>query len=100
MKYYVFLENKCSYFSKCLKRRAGLDFIICDVNKNPICTISGRNNKDFGAFFEDSYSYEINFPPNADADTVLTILLCDKVILSKIMKKNTALNSVGKDNLP
>ena len=76
LKYYVFLENKCSYFSKCLKRRAGLDFNICDVNKNPICTISGRNNKDFGAFFEDSYSYEINFPPDADADIKLILLNC------------------------
>ena len=76
LKYYVFLENKCSYFSKCLKRRAGLDFNICDVNKNPICTISGRNNKDFGAFFEDSYSYEINFPPDADADIKLILLKC------------------------
>ena len=76
LKYYVFNTNRCSYCSKCLKRRIGLDFNICDVNKNPICTIKGENNKNFGAFFDDSYSYEINFPPDAEPDIKLTLLNC------------------------
>ena len=76
LKYYVFNTNRCSYCSKCLKRRIGLDFNICDINKNPICTIIGRNNKNFGEFFDDSYSYEINFPIDANPDIKLTILNC------------------------
>lgn len=74
LKYYVINNNKCVCSSKCLRRRAGLDFNICDVNKNPICSFSGRNNKNFGAFFEDSYSYEINFPSDADSDIKLALL--------------------------
>ena len=76
LKYYVINSNKCSCLSKCLRRRTGLDFNICDVNKNPICPISGRNNKNFGAFFEDSYSYEMNFPSDADSDIKLVLLNC------------------------
>ena len=76
LKYYVINNNKCGCFCKCLKRRTGLNFNICDLNKKPICTIIGRNKKDFGAFFEDSYSYEVNFPQDADSDTKLTLLNC------------------------
>ena len=74
LKYYIFNTNKCGYGCKCLRRSSGLDFNICDVNKNPICTIRGRNKKDFGAFFEDSYSYVFNFPQDADPDIKLTLL--------------------------
>ena len=36
--------------------------------------ISGRNDKNFGTFFDDSYSYEINFPQDAEPDYKLTLL--------------------------
>ena len=76
LKYYIFNTNICGCCCKCLKRKSGLDFNICDINKNPIGTIKGRNNKNFGTFFKDSYSYEINFPPDAEPDTKLTLLNC------------------------
>jgi hypothetical protein len=38
--------------------------------------ISGRNDKNFGTFFDDSYSYEINFPPDCEPDIKLTLLNC------------------------
>lgn len=58
----------------CLRRKLGLNFNICDINKNPIATFKGRKNNDFGAFFDDSYSYEINFPPDTTPDLKLTLL--------------------------
>ena len=37
-------------------------------------SIRGRNNNNFGAFFDDSYSYEIYFPEDAEPDYKLTLL--------------------------
>ena len=76
LKYYIFNTNICGCGCKCLKRKSGLNFDICDANKNPICTIKGRNNDNFGTFFKDSYSYEINFPQDAEPDIKLTLLNC------------------------
>ena len=76
LKYYIFNTNICGCGCKCLKRKSGLNFDICDANKNPICTIKGRNNENFGTFFKDSYSYEINFPQDAEPDIKLTLLNC------------------------
>ena len=75
LKYRICLtSHNCG--NKCLRRRKGLDFFIADANNNPIMNsfITGRNNKDLGAFFIDSYSYEINFPEDAEPDYKLTLL--------------------------
>ena len=75
LKYHIYLiSHNCG--NKCLRRRLGLNFIIADINNNPIMksSILGRNNKNFGKFFEDSYSYEINFPEDAEPDYKLTLL--------------------------
>jgi hypothetical protein len=75
LKYYIFSDSKCNCGCKCLKRKTGLNFNIYDINKKPISsTIHGRNNKNYGKFFEDSYSYEITFPLDAEPDTKLTLL--------------------------
>ena len=68
------ISHNCG--NKCLRRRKGLDFFIADANNNPIMnsSIHGRNNKNFGKFFEDSYSYEIYFPEDAEPDYKLTLL--------------------------
>ena len=76
LKYYVYFDNACNCAYKCLRRKLGLTFNICDINKNLIASIKGRKNNDFGAFFDDSYSYEINFPPDATPDLKLTLLHC------------------------
>ena len=75
LKYQIYLvSHNCG--NKCLRRKKGLDFIITDVNNNPIMnsTIHGVNNKNFGDFFNDSYSYEIYFPEDAEPDIKLTLL--------------------------
>ena len=55
----------------------GLTFKIYDVNNSQVATISGINdNKNFGMFFDDSYSYQINFPLDATPDIKLTLLHC------------------------
>ena len=54
-----------------------MNFKIYDPNNNPIGIISGINdNKDFGLFFDDSYSYKIDFPLDATPDLKLTLLHC------------------------
>ena len=75
LKYHIYL-NSHNCGNKCLRRRKGLDFFIADANNNPIMnsSIYGRNNKNLGKFFDDSYSYEINFPEDADPDYKLTLL--------------------------
>ena len=75
LKYKIYLiAHNCG--NKCLRRRKGLDFFITDANDNQIVNsfISGRNDKNFGTFFDDSYSYEINFPQDAEPDYKLTLL--------------------------
>jgi hypothetical protein len=75
LKYHIYLfSHNCG--NKCLRRRRGLDFFIADANNNQIMNsfIIGRNNQNFGTFFDDSYSYEINFPEDADPDYKLTLL--------------------------
>ena len=75
LKYHIYLiSHNCG--NKCLRRRKGLDFFIADANNNQIMNsfISGRNDKNFGTFFDDSYSYEINFPEDAEPDYKLTLL--------------------------
>ena len=75
LKYHIYLfSHNCG--NKCLRRRIGLDFFIADANNNQIMnsSIIGRNNQNFGTFFDDSYSYEINFPEDADPDYKLTLL--------------------------
>ena len=55
----------------------GLRFRIYDVNNNHVATINGINdNKNIGMFFDDSYSYQINFPPDATPDIKLCLLHC------------------------
>ena len=75
LKYHIYLtSHNCG--NKCLRRRKGLDFFIADANNNAINSsfIYGRNNKNFGTFFNDSYSYEIYFPEDAEPDYKLTLL--------------------------
>jgi len=75
LKYNIYLiSHNCG--NKCLRRRKGLDFFITDANNNQVMNsfINGRNNKNFGTFFDDSYSYEINFPEDAEPDYKLTLL--------------------------
>lgn len=75
LKYRICLtSHNCG--NKCLRRRKGLDFFIADANNNPIMnsSITGRNNKNLGTFFIDSYSYEIKFPEDAEPDYKLTLL--------------------------
>ena len=77
LKYYVLFDYKCKCGCKCLRRKMGLTFKIYDVNNNQVATISGINdNKNFGMFFDDSYSYQINFPLDATPDIKLTLLHC------------------------
>ena len=55
----------------------GLNFIIYDKNKNKVATIRGINdNKNIGMFFDDSYSYLIDFPSDATPDDKLALLHC------------------------
>ena len=75
LKYHIYLtSHNCG--NKCLRRRKGLDFFIADANNNQIMNsfICGRNENNFGTFFDDSYSYEINFPEDAEPDYKLTLL--------------------------
>ena len=77
LKYYVFLDYKRKCGCKCLRRKTGLNFNICDINKNVISTIRGKNkNEEYGLFFDDSYSYEINFPSDATPELKLNLLHC------------------------
>ena len=77
LKYRVFYDYSCKCGCKCLRRKLGLNFKIYDPNNNPIGIISGINdNKDFGLFFDDSYSYKIDFPLDATPDLKLTLLHC------------------------
>ena len=75
LKYRIYNNSICNNCGcKCSRRKSGLDLTVSDINKNPITTIHGRNNQNFGKFFDDSYSYEINFPLDAEPDIKLTIL--------------------------
>ena len=75
LKYWIFYDYKCKCGCKCLRRKLGLNFKIYDVNHNLIGIIGGINdNKDFGLFFDDSYSYKIDFPLDATPDIKLTLL--------------------------
>ena len=56
-------------------RKLGLNFKIYDVHNNHIGIISGINdNKDLGLFFDDSYSYKIDFLLLATTDFKLNLL--------------------------
>ena len=77
LKYYVLYDYKCKCGCKCLRRKMGLNFIIYDKNKNKVATIRGINdNKNIGMFFDDSYSYLIDFPSDATPDDKLALLHC------------------------
>ena len=77
LKYYVLFDYKCKCGCKCCRRKMGLRFKIYDVNNNHVATISGINdNKNIGMFFNDSYSYQINFPSDATPDIKLCLLHC------------------------
>ena len=74
LKYYIFYDGGCDCACKCLRRKLGLNFNICDIKKNIIATIKGSNNNDFGAFFDDSYTFEISFPSDATPELKLILL--------------------------
>ncbi len=61
----------------CLRRKLVLNFKIYDVHNKPISIISGINdNNDFGLFFDDSYSYKIDFPLDATPNIKLNLIHC------------------------